>query len=141
VPEMAREILEHTDECTEDHLKQISELQAQTIEQKLQNANRFLFVDTDINITRSYSKYLFGKELLVEPWIDSLNQFDLYLFLGNDAPHVQDGTRLDKKRRDDLDLFHRNELTTRNIKFEIISGSWNERFKKAIAIINEKFRL
>jgi HTH-type transcriptional regulator, transcriptional repressor of NAD biosynthesis genes len=141
VPEMARNVLEHTDQCTEEHLLQIAQLHARTIEQKLHTANKLLFVDTDINITRSYSKYLFCKELAVESWIHDINHFDLYLFLDNDAPHVQDGTRLDKKRRDDLDLFHRNELKLRNIKFEVISGSWNDRFEKAIAIINEKFRL
>ena len=40
VPEMAREILEHTDECTEAHLQQIAVLHARTIEQKLQAANK-----------------------------------------------------------------------------------------------------
>jgi HTH-type transcriptional repressor of NAD biosynthesis genes len=141
VAEMARDILEHTDECTEQHLLQIAKLHARTIEQKLHTANKLLFVDTDINITRSYSNYLFNKELPVELWIDSINEFGLYLFLDNDAPYVQDGTRLDKKRRDDLDLFHRNELLSRNIKFEVISGSWNERLEKAIAFVNEKFGL
>jgi len=33
VPEMARDILEHTEECIENHLQQIAGLQAKTIEQ------------------------------------------------------------------------------------------------------------
>jgi HTH-type transcriptional repressor of NAD biosynthesis genes len=141
VPEMARFVMEHTDECTEEHLQQIARLQTQTIQEKLYTANKLLFVDTDINTTRSYSKYLFNKKLLVSEMINEINQFELYLFLENDAPHVQDGTRLDKKRRDDLNNFHKKELLLQGIKYESISGSWNERFEKAVKLIDSKFEL
>lgn len=137
VPEMAREIVEVTDECTEQHLKQIAELQAKEINKKLKTANKFLFIDTDINTTRSYSKFLFGKELLVENWIEEANQSDLYLFLDADAPHIQDGTRLDKQRRDELNIFHKKVLTDKGIKFELVTGNWQQRFEKSVSIINK----
>ena len=139
VPEMAREVIEETDECTEQHLIEIAELQAKTIKQKYVTANKLLFVDTDINITRSYSKYLFGKDLIVQNWVEEANLFDLYLFLDNDAPHIQDGTRLDKVRRDELNNFHLNELNDRKIKFELITGNWEERFQKSISLIDKFF--
>jgi len=140
VPEMAREILLTTDDCTPQHLIQIAALQAATIQQKIQLADKFLFVDTDINTTRSYSRFLFGKELLVPQWVNEANHFDLYLFLENDAPYTQDGTRLDRQRRDQLNLYHREELANRKIKIELITGNWEERFEKAVLII-EKFFL
>ena len=136
---MAREVIEETDECTEQHLIEIAELQAKTIKQKYVTANKLLFVDTDINITRSYSKYLFGKDLIVQNWVEEANLFDLYLFLDNDAPHIQDGTRLDKVRRDELNNFHLNELNDRKIKFELITGNWEERFQKSISLIDKFF--
>ncbi len=135
VSEMAREIIEETDECTEQHLKQIAELHAKAINNKLKTANKFLFVDTDINITCSYSKFLFAKELLVEKWIEEANQFDLYLYLENDAPYIQDGSRLDKQRRDKLNIFHKEELTNKRIKFELVTGNWQERFEKSVSLI------
>jgi HTH-type transcriptional repressor of NAD biosynthesis genes len=131
VTEMAREILEHTYECTEEHLMQIAELHARTILEKTKQANKVLIVDTDINITRSYSRFLFNKELPVPGWIAAANKFDLYLYLDNDAPYVQDGTRLSKKDRDLLNGYHKNELTSRNISFELLTGSWDEKFENA----------
>jgi HTH-type transcriptional repressor of NAD biosynthesis genes len=136
VPEMAREILEKTDDCTEQHLIEIAELQAATINKKLVGANKLLFVDTDINITRSYSRFLFKKELAIPRWVEEVNQFDLYLYLDIDAPFIQDGTRLSKKRRNLLDQNHKLELETRGIKYQIIKGNWEERFNMAISVID-----
>lgn len=137
VSEMARGIIEQTDECTEKHLQQIAEQQAKAINEKLQTATRILFVDTDINITRSYSKFLFNKHLNVPDWIKKVHQYDLYLYLENDAPYIQDGTRLDEERRNSLNIYHKKELTDRLIPFELITGNWQERFDKSVFIINE----
>lgn len=134
---MARDIIKETDECTEEHLIQIAELQATTINEKVKIANKFLFVDTDLNITSSYSKYLFGKNLIVEDWVKQANHFDLYLYLDNDVPHFQDGTRLDKQRRDELDVFHKKQLIDNEITFSLIQGNWEKRFEKSISIIKE----
>ena len=137
VPEMARCIIEETDECTEQHLLQIAELQAKTIKEKLKTANKILFVDADLNITRSYSKFLFGNELTVPNWIEEVNQFDLFIYLDTDAPHIQDGTRLDNQRRNELNVFHKKELTGKAIKFELITGDWQQRFEKTVSIIDK----
>ena len=141
VPEMAREIVEDTDTVTIDNLVQIAELHANTIRLKMQRANRFLFVDTDLNITRSYSKFLFNRELNVRAWVEEVNQFDLYLYLDNDVPLVQDGTRLDETRRNELNEYHKRELSERNISYELVSGDWDDRLQKAIAVIDRVFEL
>ena len=74
--------------------------------------------------------------MIVENWIEEANKMDLYLFLDIDVPHIQDGTRLDLQRRNELTIFHQKELTNRGIKFELITGNWEERFEKAVSIIN-----
>ncbi|HTD98705.1 MAG TPA: AAA family ATPase [Mucilaginibacter sp.] len=139
VIEMAREILEKTLECEEHHLMEIATLHAKTINEQVKSANKLLFVDTDINITRSYSKFLFKKQMEVPEWIDEANNFDLYLYLDNDVPHVQDGTRLEKTDRDLLNDCHQRELTDRNIDYILLKGDWNDKFGKAITIINERY--
>lgn len=135
VPEMAREIVEETEECTENHLIQIAELQAKTIIEKVKTANKLLFVDTDLNITSSYSKFLFNKKLVVDSWVEEANNFDLYLYLDNDAPYIQDGTRLDKERRDELNLYHKKQLTDKRIKYQLVKGNWEERFTESVNIV------
>ena len=137
VPEVAREVINATDECTPQHLIVVATMQAKEIRSKIRTANKILFVDTDVNITRSYSKFLFGKELEVPVWIEELNQFDLYLYLDIDAPYVQDGTRLEKNRRDELNAFHKKQLADRSIEFELVTGDWTDRFERAVSIINK----
>ena len=139
VPEMAREIIETTEEVEEEHLYQIAELHARKINESIKTANKLLFVDTDVNITHSYGKFLFNIELDIADWIEKANKFDLYLFLDKDAQHIQDGTRLNKTQRDSLNDSHKKELENRNIPYELISGNWNERFNKSIEIINRMF--
>lgn len=137
VPEMAREIIEETEECTESHLIQIAELQAKTINEKVKIANKLLFVDTDLNITSSYSKYLFDKKLIVENWVEQANNFDIYIFLENDAQFIQDGTRLDKLRRDELNISHKKQLTDKGINYELVTGNWEDRLTKSISIVKK----
>lgn len=141
VPEMAREIVQETDTCTMEHLYEIAALQARTIQEKQKKANRLLFVDTDVNITRSYTRFLFQKELKTEAWIDRANQFDLHLYLDNDSPYVQDGTRLDERRRNELSDYHLNELRRQGIDFQVLSGDWEERFLGAVLVVDAWFKL
>jgi HTH-type transcriptional repressor of NAD biosynthesis genes len=137
VPEMARDIIHGTDDCTPEQLVQIAELQARWITEKVRTANKLLFVDTDLNITSSYSMYLFGRKLIVADWVKQANYFDLYLYLDNDVPHFQDGTRLDRQRRDELDVFHKKQLVENGLNFELIQGSWEERLERSVSIIKK----
>ncbi|WP_184544572.1 AAA family ATPase [Mucilaginibacter sp. FT3.2] len=132
VPEMGHDILERTNDCTEDDLLQIAQLHARTINEKLKEANKILFVDTDLNTTRSYSHFLFDKDLLVPEWVETANHFDLYIYLNVDAPYVQNGTRLSKEDRNRLDESHKQELASHGIHYVLIEGDdWDERFEKA----------
>lgn len=139
VPEMARDIIEQTGSCSFDHLMEIAELHAKTILQKQQNANKILISDTELLITKSYSLFLFDKELVVEDWIEKANQFDLYIFLDNDCPFLQDGTRLDGHNRNELSKYHKAFIESKNVKVVYIGGDWESRFISAIEKINEQF--
>ncbi|HYV94421.1 MAG TPA: AAA family ATPase [Chitinophagales bacterium] len=132
VEEKAREVIEATRDCTEKDLIQIAELHANAILEKIKTANKLLFVDTDINITCSYSRFLFNKELKVPQWIEEANRFDLYLFLENDSPYIQDGTRLKKHERDLLNESHKKLLMEKGLSYITIDGDWETRFRKAI---------
>lgn len=139
VPEAGREIIPQTDICTPELLQKTALRHAQMIEEKQKRANRLLFSDTDVNTTRSYSRFLFGTELPTSDYIEAANQFDSWIYLGADAPYVQDGTRLSHQRRNELDIFHRNTLNARGIAFDIITGNWEERFERAVMLVERRF--
>lgn len=135
VAETAREIVDNSTTCHPKDLLKIAKEHAIHIQEKGNALNKMLFLDTDILITKSYSKFLFNKVLHVEPWIEEANQCDLYLYLENDAPYTQDGTRLAESERNKLNEFHKTELKNANIDYFLITGNWNERLSKAINII------
>lgn len=141
VPEMAREILEKTEDCQPEHLVQIAELHALTILAKIKETKRLLFVDTDVNITKSYSRYLFNKILDVPEWIEEVNEGHLYIFLEPDCEFIQDGTRLSIEERNKLSLFHKEQLKQKGIAYFSIYGNWDERFEKAVELIKEYFKI
>ena len=117
--------------------KKVADLHAKTILSKISTANKLLFVDTDLIITKSYAQYLFNKELIVEQWIEEANQFDLYLFMEPDGEYIQDGTRLSVKERNALSNHHKTCFENAGISLVAISGNWEERFKKAITVTEQ----
>lgn len=137
VSEVGREIIENTNTCQQEDLLKIAETHASKILLKEKDLNRMLIIDTDINITRSYSKFLFNHKLEVESWIVNANKCDLYLYLDNDAPFIQDGTRLSESDRNKLDSFHKMQLKESGIEYFLINGNWNQRFDKSLKIIFE----
>jgi len=139
VPEMARDIIEKTEECTFEDLLKIALLHGETIKKYLPTANKLLFIDTDITITQSYSEFLFHKELFVEDWLKEINKCDLYLFLETDCEFVQDGTRLSQEERNKLSLHHKKIFQAASIDYNIITGDWQQRFESACKIINTRF--
>jgi nicotinamide riboside kinase len=63
---------------------------------------------------------------------------DLYLMLGSDAPFVDDGTRVYKtvEERERFQRIARDTLALSRTNFVEISGSWERRFKGAVAAID-----
>ena len=139
VPEMARWVIETTEEVKFDDLYKIANLHAQEIKIQLLKANKLLICDTDVNITKSYSKYLFNRTLQVEDWIEEANKFHLHIFLDTDCPYVQDGTRLNEKERNQLSHYHLKQLQESGISYHTIGGTWEQRFQQAITLIESQF--
>jgi len=138
VSEAGREIVEKTEECSFNDLTKISELHAKKISEQISVANKLLFIDTDINITRSYASFLFNKKLPVSPWIEEMNAADLHLFLETDCPFVQDGTRISEVQRNHLSISHKKCLDEKGIKYFSITGNWEQRFRTSCEIVERE---
>ena len=137
VAELGRELIPQTRACQVSDLHLVLEAHANEINKQLQHANKLLFIDTDMHITQSYAKFLFDTVLPIPDWVKKANQATLYLFSNNDAPYIQDGTRLAKKERNLLQQSHIETLKTANIQLKILSGNWNDRIDKAIEYTNQ----
>jgi HTH-type transcriptional repressor of NAD biosynthesis genes len=140
VPDWGRTLCANTNECTLDIIRNIGISHAEDINQKIVSSNRFLFCDTGLNTTKMYSYFLFNEILKFDNWVEEASKFDLYIFLENDAPYIQDGTRLEKEKRDELRDYQYDYLISLGCNVEIVNGSdWDIRYEKAIKIIEEKF--
>ena len=136
VPEYGRSHCEvHGTDCREDDLMLIGEAQQATIEAARPWANRLLVADTDALMTASWSQMMIG---YTPDQLICHRKADLYLMLGNDAPFVDDGTRVyrTKEQRDRFHRIARDALVLSRTNFVDISGSWDERFDAAVQAID-----
>lgn len=131
VPEMGRELIKNTDTCTPKDLQKVAIVHDAMIQQKLKTTDKILIIDTDVNITKSYHKFLFDSELDT----DIKHNFDIYIYLDSEAPYVNDGTRLSEDNREELDDYHYDTLRNNGIYstddnphklYYNASGAWNE---------------
>ena len=93
-----------------------------------------LFIDTDMYVMKVWCEYVFKK---CHHWI--LNriverQYDLYLLCNVDLPWVKDELREypDLKARQELYCYYKDILINQHVPWVEISGSYEERLKKAI---------
>lgn len=125
----------HGTDCREDDLMLIGEAQQAMIAAARPWANRLLIADTDALMTAAWSQMMIGylpDQLICHP------KADLYLMLANDAPFVDDGTRVYKTadERDRFQRIARETLALSRAQFVEISGSWEERFEAAVRAID-----
>ena len=136
VPEYGRSHCQvHGTDCREDDLMLIGEAQQATIEAARPWANRLLIADTDALMTAAWSQMMIG---YMPDQLVCHRKADLYLMLGNDAPFVDDGTRV-YKTNEQRDRFHRiarDALVLFRTNFVEISGDWDERFDAAVQAID-----
>ena len=67
-------IEQRTNKVVYSDLSKIAKLHAEEIKYKQSFAHKLLFIDSDINTTKSYSRYLFKKELKVAKEIEAINK-------------------------------------------------------------------
>ncbi len=140
VNEAGDDIVENSNETELDQIKLIGIEHAKNIIRQTRKANRVLFVDTDLNITKSYSDFLFDTIPKFEPWVEKANEMDLYIYLKNDAPYVQDGRRLEKYQRDMLNnnhyfRFFQDKPNVEVLSFKQSDNSYDKRLENAIDIV------
>lgn len=143
-PEVGRELIKNSNKFSINDLKIVGIEHAKNIIKYTRLANKVLFIDTELNITKSYAKFMFNKNISFDPWVEKANSIDLYLYLDKEAPYYDDGTRLSEKDRDILDESHINFFKDKkNVQYlpwlTQINGDtekYEERFRYAIKIID-----
>lgn len=107
----------------------------------IEQSNKILFCDTDCLITQFYLRFLEGdnNNINLSDAIDSLNNYDLILFLAPDVKWVQDGERSEEirdnrtKYKEILEDIYNNH----GKKFEYIEGNYLEKFNKCVELVQE----
>jgi HTH-type transcriptional repressor of NAD biosynthesis genes len=137
VPEMARDLIPDSTECTWDDLERVVTAQTEAVERLARQARRVLICDTDLLTTQVYARYLFQRELQVTPEQDALHQYHLYLVPDTDVPYVQDGTRLGAHTREEMKTQFLQALQLKQTPWHLIRGNWETRFRQAVAYVEE----
>ena len=115
--------------------QKINELKA------IEHSNRVLFCDTDCLITQFYLRFLEGDEdnIKLSDAIDTINTYDLILFLAPDVKWVQDGDRSEEIR--DNRTTYREMLAdiynSHGKRFEYIEGDYLTKFNKCVELVNK----
>lgn len=136
VQETGRELIAHSDTVEYAQLEQVAIEHANRIEQATKGPHPLIIVDTDIHITISYARFLFGRNLNLPDSFFQINKADLYLYCTRDVPFVQDGSRLKEEQRNKLDQSHRAILQSYGITFTELTGTWEDRFKDAVETVD-----
>jgi HTH-type transcriptional regulator, transcriptional repressor of NAD biosynthesis genes len=139
IPEYARELLEEKNsDVEESDIPLIAKGQIRLEEEAIQKANKILFCDTDLLVTKVYAEHYYGRCI---PWVSEAANtriYELHLLTNNDIPHVADKLRDRGDRRDEMYTLFEKELIQSGRKFERISGNFSERFNLAKQIIRSK---
>jgi HTH-type transcriptional repressor of NAD biosynthesis genes len=107
------------------------------VEEKTKTANKILFCDTDAITTEIYSRHYLNviPEILFE--LEKRVRYDLYFLMDIDVPWVSDGLRDLGSEREKMFNVFQEELHLRKIPYLLVKGSYEEREKFVIDIINK----
>jgi len=136
VPEFAREYaLDVARPLTFDDVDAIARGQIAGEDQLTLDASSILILDTDLVSTTVYSNYYYNA---VPQWIAveaKRRLADLYLMLDVDVPFIADPARDAEAHRADHALAFRRALEDLGARVVVISGDWEERFRRAVEAI------
>ena len=111
----------------------------------IEHSNKVIFEDTDALITQFFMGFLedpgIEKNKALSDAIDALNSYDLILFLEPDVEFVQDGDR-SEEIRDNREKYSdqiKKLILSHGKRFVTVSGSYEERYEKAITEVNRLF--
>jgi HTH-type transcriptional repressor of NAD biosynthesis genes len=141
VPELARCMFDWSGLLIHDlnmnQLEQFAKMQYEAVNSMTHFANKILFCDSDNITTQIYSEVYCG--YVTEDIKKYEIPYDLFLFLDIDTPYIEEGQRNLAHRRKEMRQRFMQELDRRSIEYVVISGTWKERFDKAVKTIDNKF--
>lgn len=142
VPEFARDYLqekweENKHTCVADDMMPIAYGQTALENEKLANANKYLFCDTNLMVTKVFSEMYYGfcHPLLNEAALK--HEYDLFFLTDIDVPWEKDDIRDTPEGRETVFSVFKQTLIDAKKPFITLSGDKETRLAKAIAIINE----
>jgi NadR type nicotinamide-nucleotide adenylyltransferase len=140
VPEYAREYLAGIgrEYCFEDIVR-IAQGQLLREESSIADANKILFCDTELIVTKIWSEFKFKK---CDPWIINNipeHKYDLYLLCDIDLPWEPDPLREHPEQRQQLFDLYQSELEMQKFPYGIVKGNGIKRFNCALELINKHF--
>lgn len=106
----------------------------------LERANKLLFIDTEAVVTQFYSWLYNDAHQAVLDEMAKLQNYDLWLFLEPDVEWVDDGLRVHgaEAERQKNNNYLKALLEERGITYKILKGSYGERLKGAMELIEEE---
>lgn len=137
VKEYAREYLSKTDKkYTINDILNIAKEQLHQEKESTKNANKLLFADTELIISKVWCEDVFKKcpEWILENILE--NKYDLYLLTYPDLPWKPDNLRENPTRRIFLFDWYEKELKSIDANYTIIKGDGAERISNCISAIN-----
>lgn len=142
VPEFARDYLEEKLEktgeaCDLDDMMPIAAGQIRLENEALPNANKYLFCDTCLLVTKVYSETYYD---YCEPALSKAakkHQYDLFFLTNIDMPWEKDKLRDSPEYREEAFRIFRQSLIDLNKPYITLSGDVETRLKKAIRIVED----
>jgi nicotinamide riboside kinase len=138
IPEYAREYVSGLSRAyTYEDVVHIAEMQVKQLEEYSLRANRILFLDTFLIITRVWFDLVFKHR---PEWIDTKlaeHPVDFYLLCDTDIPWEADPVRENGgPRREFLLDTYKKELVNFGCEFGIVRGTGDGRLKNAITLVD-----
>jgi len=142
VPEFARDYLQEKWEenqhiCVADDMMPIAYGQTALENEKLSQAKKYLFCDTNLMVTKVFSEMYYGfcDPLLNEAALE--HEYDLFFLTDIDVPWEKDDIRDTPDGRETVFSVFKQSLIQTKKPFIILSGNKESRLAKATAIIEE----
>ena len=136
VPEFSREYIDKINRPYDyDDIIEIAQEQLNREKEAEINANKFLFCDTELIVTKIWSEFKYQK---CHPWIlknIEEHKYDLFLLCNIDIPWKFDKLREHRDKRKELFNLYFIELSVRKFPFEVISELGEKRMLNAIKSI------
>ena len=139
-PEFAREFLQvkwnsRKIACEPEDLLPIAYGQIKAENNALLTANKFLFCDTNLFVTKVFSELYYN---FCDPVLDKAarkHKYDLFFLTDIDVPWEKDDLRDASQEREKTLAAFKNALSENNKPFIVLSGNASSRFKKAREIV------